>query len=129
MTDGKQAFVGEDESAGFASPTQDLIAAAFLILLSLWIIVESLRLDVPGAWTTAPGLLPLLTAGSLCAMSLGLGWLAFRRRGMTTKAGPAEDEILPGRALVLIGLIAVYLLSLQLIGFEYAVQLGGTRLL
>jgi len=125
MAEEKKKFVGEDENAGFASPAQDLFASAFLILLSIWIIVESLRLPSPGELSTAPGLLPFITAGSLCAMALGLGWLALKRRRADETSASVEDEIVPGRALLLMGLVGLYILSLQLLNFGYSARIGG----
>ena len=126
MADG-QHFSGEDENAGFASPVQDLIASAALVLLSLWVMFESIQMNTPGSLTTAPGLLPFLTAGSLCAMAAGLGFMAFKRHREGIAAVPADDEPDHLRTLGLAGLIGVYLACLQLINFEYTTQLAGTR--
>ena len=127
MTDG-QHFSGEDENAGFASPAQDLIAAAVLALLSLWIMIESVRLDIPGALTTAPGLLPFLTAASLCAMAAHLASLAIRRHRNSIATVPVEEKPDHLRTVMLVGLIGVYLICLQLINFDYTFQLGAMRL-
>ena len=123
-----QHFSGEDENAGFASPVQDLIAVGFLILLSLWVMIESVRLDNPGSLTTAPGLLPFLTAGSLAVMALGLGSMALKRHRNNISEVPPEDTPELMRTLMLFGLIGAYLGCLQLIGFEYHLQIGGMRL-
>lgn len=125
MAEEKKSFVGEDENAGFASPRQDLVASAFLILLSIWIMVESLRLPVPGELSTAPGLLPFITAGSLCAMALVLAWLALKRQRAGETAAGIEDEVVPGRALLLMGLVGLYILSLQFLSFGYSTRIGG----
>jgi len=127
MTDGKH-FSGEDENAGFASPGQDLIAVAILVLLSLWVMIESLRLDNPGTLATAPGLLPFLTAGSLCAMAAALGLMAIRRHRKRITTVPTEEILDPLRTVMLACLIAVYLVCVQLIDFEYTFHLGGMRL-
>lgn len=127
MTDG-QHFSGEDENAGFASPTQDLIAAAVLALLSLWVMIESLRMDNPGSLTTAPGLLPFLTAASLCAMAAYLASMAIRRRRNRIATVPRDEEPDHMRTVVLVCLVGAYLVGLELINFEYAFQLGGLRL-
>jgi len=125
MVEEKKTFVSEDENAGFASPRQDLIASALLILLSIWIMVESLRLPTPGEVSTAPGLLPFITTGSLCAMALGLGWLALKRQRAGEITAAVEDEVVPGRALLLMGLVGLYILSLQLLSFGYSASIGG----
>lgn len=129
MADDKPGFIGEDDNAGYATRKQDLIAAAVLVLLSIWIMVESVRLPAPGGWSTAPGLLPFLTAATLCLMALALGWFAVRQG---QAAGPLQDDQEAAdhkRSFMLIGLIGSYLLCLQMLSFEYAVQLGGTRLI
>lgn len=125
MTEEKKQFLGEDENAGFASPRQDLFASAFLIALSIWIMVESLRLPSPGELSTAPGLLPFITAGSLSAMALILGWLALKRQQAGDTSASVEDEMVPGRALLLMALVGLYILSLQLLSFNYSAQIGG----
>ncbi len=127
MADGHH-FSGEDENAGFASPVQDLIASAVLIVLSLWVMFESVRLDSPGSLATAPGLLPFLTAGSLCAMATWLGLMAFRRRRTGAAPQATGDTPDPIRTMMLVGLIGAYLVCLQLISFEYHVEFGGMRL-
>jgi hypothetical protein len=127
MAEEKRSFAGEDENAGFASPRQDLVASALLILLSVWVMVESVRLEMPGDLSTAPGLLPFLTAATLCLMALGLAWMAVKRR-RAGESGGAQDETVPGRALLLMALVGAYVLSLQLLGFEYSARIGGFRL-
>ena len=127
MTDG-QHFSGEDENAGFASPSQDLVAAAVLALLSLWVMIESVRLDNPGSLPTAPGLLPFLTAASLCAMAAYLASMAIRRhrnRIATVLLDEKPDHL---RTLVLVGFIGAYLICIQLVNFDYTFLLGGMRL-
>jgi len=121
-------FSGEDENAGFASPVQDLIAAGFLILLSVWVMIESVRLGLPHSLATAPGLLPFLTAGSLAAMAISLGWMAMKRHRMGIAATPSEDTPELMRTLMLFGMIGAYLACLQLISFDYHLQLGSMRL-
>ncbi|WP_419913203.1 tripartite tricarboxylate transporter TctB family protein [Hoeflea sp.] len=120
-------FAGEDEHAGFATPVQDMIAAAFLIVLSLWIMIESVRMTNPGSLSTTPGLLPFMTAGSLCVMALILGAMAIRRRAAGATA--AEDERPEHvRTAMLAAFIGAYLLALQFLNFEYTTMVGGMEL-
>jgi hypothetical protein len=128
MAEEKHSFAGEDENAGFASPRQDLAASAVLIVLSVWIMVESVRLEMPGDLSTAPGLLPFLTAASLCVMALGLAWLAIKRRRAGDTGAGAQEETVPGRALLLMVLVGAYIFSLQLVSFDYSARIGGFRL-
>ena len=127
MTDG-QHFSGEDNNAGFASPIQDLVAAAVLAVLSLWIMIESVRLANPGTLATAPGLLPFLTAASLCAMAASLAAMAIRRQRKGLAAIPVDEEPDHPRTVLLVCLIGAYLVSLQLISFEYVWTVSGMRL-
>jgi len=128
MAEEKHSFAGEDENAGFASPRQDLLASAVLILLSIWIMFESVRLEMPGDWPTAPGLLPFFTAATLCLMALGLAWLAIKRQRAGDVVAAAQEETVPGRALLLMALVGAYILSLQFVSFEYSATVAGFRL-
>lgn len=121
-------FSGEDENAGFASPAQDLIAAGFLVLLSLWVMIESVRLENPGALVTSPGLLPFLTAGSLAVMALWLGVMALKRRSKGAETVPPDASPEIRRTLVLFALIGAYLAGLELIHFDYVFPVAGIRL-
>lgn len=123
-----QKFAGEDENAGFASPVMDLMASGALIMLSVWIMIESVRLDMPGGLATAPGLLPFLTAGSLCAMAIGLAVMAEKRRREGAETAPSEEIADLRRTLVLVAIIGTYLVALSVASFDYTVQLGSWRL-
>ncbi len=121
-------FSGEDENAGFASPVQDLVAAGFLVLLSLWVMVESVRLENPGSLVTSPGLLPFLTAGSLAVMALWLGVMALKRKRKDAETVPPESSPEMRRTLILFALIGAYLASLELVRFDYVVPVAGVRI-
>ena len=118
-------FEGEDANAGYASPTLDLIATAFLLCLSLAVLIASLRLPVPGGFATAPGLLPFLTAGSLAIMAvlLGLSAVARRRSGRHTGTSVWESETSDrhalGRSATLAIAVALYIGALQGLAFQY----------
>ena len=71
-------FAGEEEGAGYAAPSVDMIAAVLLTLLAGWYSWEALGFRAPGGWRTAPGLLPLAAGLSLMAMAVGLGLTAWR---------------------------------------------------
>jgi hypothetical protein len=128
MAEEKHSFAGEDENAGFASPRQDLLASAVLILLSIWIMVESVRLETPGNLSTAPGLLPFLTAATMCLMALGLAWLAIRRQRAGDTAESTQEDTMPGRVPLLMALVGAYILSLQFVSFDYSATVAGYRL-
>ena len=76
-----------------------------------------------------PGLLPFVTAGSLCVMALILGHMALRRRHLpppeTSSATEKEEHF---RTFLLAAFVAAYLLCLQFIGFEYTAIIAGMEL-
>jgi hypothetical protein len=124
----QQPTIGE-EASGYASPVLDLIAAACLVALSVWVMIEAARMEVPDALATAPGLLPFLSAASLGVMAVALGCLALRRRaaGITVAGAPGHGAEVR-RAAVLFAIVGCYLLALQVLSFDYALMIAGTRL-
>lgn len=125
-TDGV-SFEGEEPGVGLASPGLDLLAAGFLLALSLLVIVASLRLPVPGGLNTAPGLLPFLTAFSLAIMAILLAGSALRRKRAGVVADPADarDRREDARAVVLAITIAIYIAGLQMLAFQVFFAIGG----
>jgi len=118
-------FEGEESGAGYAAPHLDLIAAGFLVCLAVIVMIASLRLPVPGALLTAPGLLPFLTAASLLLMALMLGATALKRRRdvaqlLVTSRDRAEDI----RTFLLIAAVAIYIAALQLLAFQTHFTIG-----
>ena len=127
-------FEGEEAGAGHAAPGLDLIAAGFLIALSILVMAASLTLPVPGALTTAPGLLPFLTAASLLVMAIILGFSALGRR----RADMVADLVDPvdtrsreqdRRTLLLAATVALYIAALQLLAFQAFFSIGGIPLI
>jgi hypothetical protein len=118
-----------EERSGQAPPVLDLIAAGFLAALSVLVMIGAARMEVPDALATAPGLLPFLTAASLCVMALGLGWQALRRwPGAAAPEGVAPDASEVRRTLMLAATLGCYLVALQVLSFEYALVVAGQRL-
>jgi hypothetical protein len=121
-------FDGEEANAGYASPALDLMASAFLIVLSMVIMVASLTLPVPGDLTTAPGLLPFLTAASLMLMALGLAATAIRRRqGATGNFLDGRDRETDRKTLQLATAVAIYIAALQFLAFRHDIIIVGFR--
>jgi hypothetical protein len=86
------------------------------------------RLPQPGAWTTAPGLLPFAVGASLGVMALALGWHARGRRRLAPQRSLAA-ALPPAwlRTLGLFSIIGVYWLGLELVPFEQPFYLGSLR--
>ena len=127
MTEEKP-FSGEDENAGFATPLQDMVASAMLVLLSVWVMVESILMKNPGSTSTSPGLLPFLTAAGLCAMAIALGYMALQRHNQHIPPLVRTERSDTLRALALFAFIAFYLLCLQFVSFEYRFEIAGLQL-
>jgi hypothetical protein len=129
MTEQDKTILSEDPNAGLATPIMDLLAAGVIAALAIWMLVESLRLPVPGTMITAPGLLPFLTSGSLLIMAGLLAADAVRRR---RSRSPGEDGIeLPAdflRSAVLGAVLVVYVAALQFLPVAAAVSIGAIRL-
>lgn len=123
------AFEGEEAGAGYASPTLDLIASGFLLLLTIVVMVASWRLPVPGDLLTAPGLLPFLTALSLMLMALVHAFTAVERLRQSTsvaeKAQTTDNTPIAG-TLILAGVTGLYILALQSLAFQYDFSLLET---
>lgn len=122
---GSDGFVGEEAGSGRASPVLDLVASAFLIALSAWVMVESIRLDVPDSLTTAPGLLPFLTAASMGVMAMVLAAGAWRRYRAGETGEVDEEGGDHWRTAGLAVIIAIYLTALEYLGFEYQFDFAG----
>lgn len=123
-------FRGEDESAGAAHPVLDLAAGIFLLALGIWFAVMSVQLPVPGRLTTAPGLLPFLTAASLAAMAAVLGLSAFRRLpgAEALGLGGLLSAIESRRRAMLIATVVIYVAALDALSFETYVHIGDMQI-
>lgn len=128
MSDPDKHYISEDESAGYASPTLDIVAAIALGALSIWVMFQATALKVPAAITTAPGLLPFLCAGMLLVMAIVLGVSAVRRR-QRAPASIAQDipEDLP-RVGLLIAILIAYISALEFLAFSKEMNFGTLNL-
>jgi len=124
--DQRVMFEGEEAGAGYASSALDLIAAGFLVLLSIVVMVASWSLPVPGDLLTAPGLLPFLTAFSLLLMALVLAVTAVKRRNNDASDNRNSTEtVATAKTLLLAAMVAIYILSLQYLAFQKDFSVGG----
>ncbi|MCP5087229.1 MAG: hypothetical protein GY952_10555 [Rhodobacteraceae bacterium] len=120
-------FEGEEAESGYASPALDLVAATFLILLSLGFMAASVALPVPGDLATAPGLLPFLVSATLLMMAIGLVASALvRRRSGAKVAALAEGDAQTRLRTLFLGVaVAVYIAALQLFAFQLRLEFLG----
>lgn len=61
----------------------DIVSALIVMVLAGGISIWSLNLSNPSGWSSAPGLVPLLFAGTMFLMGLGLFISAIRRNGLS----------------------------------------------
>ena len=127
-----------EEGGDAATPGRDLAAAGVVGVVAILAVILGLLMPIPESNIfTAPGFMPILTGLSLLAMAIGLGVGALKRGGGSElNLSPAE---LLGRyfadyenqwALILMGLVVVYIVLLDWVTFVITVPLviGGFRL-
>jgi hypothetical protein len=122
----------EEDTGGESTPQKDLIGAVVIgAVAAVWFWL-SLGLERPEGQSTAPGLLPLVTAFALMVMALVLAVSAIRRgaaRGLPAHLAASlraswqsfEDR----RALLLGALVAAYVWLVAAIDFEFDYSIGG----
>ena len=76
--DSRQPEDEPEEEPGRSAAANDLTAALAIGIFAAPTVVFSLRLDVPGSISTAPGLFPVIIGSTLFAMAAVLGWRAIR---------------------------------------------------
>ena len=118
-------YVSEDESAGYASPVLDIIAAVALSALSVWIMFEAFSLRVPGAIATAPGIIPFITSSMLLIMAIALGVAAVRRQHSEPSSIALDIPRELPRTGLLIAILVVYVSALEVLEFSSDVALGS----
>ncbi len=74
----RQARAGRGEGRDLAAAGKDLGAALVIAIFAALTVAFSVRLDVPGSISTAPGLFPVIVGSTLFAMAAVLGWRAIR---------------------------------------------------
>lgn len=128
---GKPGFIGEEDTGERVSARQNLIAALVLASIAVLAMVLAVRLETPGRFYSAPGLLPFLVGLSLLAMAVALGAMAVRNGGarslFANRGGfrrLLEDEE-QRRTLLLLAIITVYVVLVDLVPFEWRMPAGG----
>ena len=129
------AGAGCGEGPDRATAGKDLGAALVIALFAGLVVVFSIRLDVPGSITTAPGLFPVIIGSTLFAMAAVLGSRAIRAgatlsafgglpRGWTNAVREIGSTGESARTALLIAMVTAYVLLVGLINFEFSLPLG-----
>ena len=110
-----------------STPNKDLASAVVVAVVAVLTLVFSFRLDVPGSFYTAPGLLPFITGFTLLLMALTLGVRAIRAGAKMSVAGllGISSKMIRGflsaknwRRPILTALVVTYVLLVAFINFE-----------
>ena len=119
--------LGEEELVERSTPNKDLASAVVVAVVAVLTLVFSFRLDVPGSFYTAPGLLPSITGFTLLLMALTLGVRAIRAGAKMSVAGllGIPSKMIRGflsaknwRRPILTALVVTYVLLVAFINFE-----------
>ena len=119
--------LGEEELVERSTPNKDLASAVVVAVVAVLTLVFSIRLDVPGSFYTAPGLLPFITGFTLLLMALTLGVRAIRAGAKMSVAGllGIPLKMIRGflsaknwRRPILTALVVTYVLLVAFINFE-----------
>jgi len=108
----------ENKSLWMAST--DIVSSLIVMAVAAIVAVWSLKMSIPSGWASAPGLVPLMFAGTMFLMGLGLFISALRHKGLaslrtrlTTFSGKHFiQDTQTKRSLWIIVLTAVYMLIL-----------------
>lgn len=123
-------FVGE-EGEDPSTPAMNMAAAFFLTVFGLLAMYFAWGLDIPDSIYTAPGLLPMLTGITLVGMAGGLARYAYKQ-GASFQVFDYKKRVLVQflsdeenrRGLLLILIIALYVASIDVFGFDLRFPLG-----
>ncbi len=130
--EGSAAPLRREEGDERSTPRKDLLAAAAIGALSLFVMALSLWMPIPGGTLySAPGLLPFLTGLTLLAMAFGLGLTAVRRGGgrglLEDFGGGGRDffsDVENRRLALLLGTILLYVILVDMVTFDLRIPLG-----
>ena len=126
--DEPESFPGSDA----ATPGKDLAAAILVGAVAVLAIILGLLMPNPEENIfTAPGFMPILTGLSLLAMTVGLA-VGARKKGAWESMDFSPGEWLRGYigdyenqwALILMGVVVVYVFLIDWVTFEVAIPLG-----
>ena len=131
----RQVRPGGGEGTDRVAVSKDLGAALVIAIFAALTVAFSIRLDVPGSISTAPGLFPVIIGSTLFAMAAVLGWRAIRagatlgacgglprRWANAVRALGSTGEA--ARTALLMALVTAYVLLVGLINFDLSLPLG-----
>ena len=135
VAESRQAGAVGGEGPDRAAAGKDLGAALVIAIFAALTVVFSIRLDVPGSISTAPGLFPVIIGSALFAMAAVLGWRAIRAGaalgafgGLPRRWANAVRELgstgESARTALLMAMVIAYVLLVGLINFEFSLPLG-----
>ena len=124
----KKSYISEDEGAGYAAPIIDLISSSAILILSFWIIYESLKLKIPdNNILTAPALLPLLISISLIFMTFGIFYKSLKKLSISkTKSNHKETDHIT--KIICPVALFFYILGLTKLSFSYKLYFSNYQL-
>ena len=110
----------EIEDKHFRMASTDVVSSLIVMAVAVIVAVWSLKMPIPSGWTSAPGLVPLMFAGTLFLMGLGLFISALRHKGLAILRARLAffsgknflQDTQTKRSLWIILLTAVYMLIL-----------------
>ncbi len=121
-----------EEGGEATTPGRDLAAASVVGIVAVLAIILGLLMPNPEKNIfTAPGFMPVLTGLSLLVMSIGMGAGALKR-GSGARMSLSPGELL-GRyfadyenqwAIILMGVVVVYVVLIDWVTFDLAIPLG-----
>ena len=99
----------------------DIVSSLIVMVVAAVVSIWSLRMPNPMGWSSAPGLVPLLFAGTMFLMGLGLFISALKRKGFSSlgtrlfrfSGKDFIQNVQTQRSIWIILLTAVYLLILS----------------
>jgi hypothetical protein len=123
--EGIESSADKEDNDKRSTPGKDLTASAVIAVFAVLVMLLALRMPNPGTLFTHPGLLPFLTGLALLIMAAGLGISSIRADGVKALLqGPGKSardyfaDIESWRALLLIGIIILYVIVTQQIAFD-----------
>jgi hypothetical protein len=126
-------FAGEEGGEERSSPAKNFAASCVIALFAVVVMALSVRLEVPDALATAPGLLPFLVGATLFLMAVGLAVKSIRSgalRGAAYRPEPGRwfADMENRRTVMLMVIVLAYIVAVDSVWFEIDIPLGFGKL-